>query len=94
MVISFVNERFSKFYFLGITLNDEQKQCAFAGDHIILTLVGIDMNNVSVGECHFIVLFAFNHSYQALCGIIVVEFAETELLWRNFYYSLDFYAYF
>ncbi|XP_014788283.1 HBS1-like protein isoform X2 [Octopus bimaculoides] len=34
----------------GITLNDEPKQCAFAGDHIILTLVGIDMNNVSVGN--------------------------------------------
>lgn len=34
----------------GITVSDEATNCAFAGDHINATLVGIDINNVSVGN--------------------------------------------
>lgn len=34
----------------GITVSDEPTNCAFAGDHINATLVGIDINNVSVGN--------------------------------------------
>lgn len=44
----------------GITVSDEPTNCAFAGDHINATLVGIDINNVSVGKYYFIIIVC-NH---------------------------------
>ena len=36
---------------LGVCIDDAPSGMAFAGDHVIITLSGIEINNVNIGEC-------------------------------------------
>ena len=39
----------SLFLLTGIGLNDTSMSCAFAGDHVTLTITGMDMTNIYLG---------------------------------------------
>ena len=34
----------------GIAMGDLPYPCAYAGDHVVLTLTGMDIDNVSIGK--------------------------------------------
>ena len=38
------------FYFVGISINDEAVNYAFAGDHVAVVITGIDMAHVTIGR--------------------------------------------
>ena len=37
-------------YYLGISINDEAVNYAFAGDHVAVIITGIDMAHVQIGK--------------------------------------------